>query len=72
MDEVSKAESDMHAALKRKNKADDVTEDDMESVVFAHNSKPCPLVQDLYGSALVMSTLDTFSLSQGNLSGVQL
>ena len=27
------------AALKRKNKGDDVTEQDMDAVVFAHNSK---------------------------------
>ena len=29
----------LHAALKRKGKGDDVTEDDMGAVVHAHNSK---------------------------------
>ncbi len=32
----------MGAALKRKGKGDDVTEEDMDPVVHAHNSAPSP------------------------------
>lgn len=32
------------AALKRKGKGDDVTEDDMDAVVLAHNSTPPALI----------------------------
>ena len=44
------------AALKRKGKGDDVTEDDMGAVVQAHNSKPLPFTQhnDIGGITLLL------------------
>lgn len=41
---VTEADVSGVAALKRKGKGDDVTEDDMGAVVHAHNSKSMPRI----------------------------
>ena len=41
---VIEADASGVAALKRKGKGDDVTEDDMGAVVHAHNSKSMPWI----------------------------
>ena len=46
----------LDAALKRKNKDDDVTEDDMAAVVHAHNSAPSLSADDSASTMLLLAT----------------